>query len=218
MKKILSVALLAILFSTSCKKDTLRGSGSIITQDRNVNSFNTISTFGSAKIFISYAPQISVQVKGYQNLVSEYETKVTGNTLSLQYRDNVNIQNDNIEVYITMPGFVGLNSNGSSTINATGAYDDADNLSINIAGNAEINIEQMNVKNYTIESDGSGEISSLGVNANEAKVHLNGSGFVTLSVQNSLDVHISGSGKVSYKGDPPNITTNISGSGSLIKL
>ncbi len=218
MKKILSVALLAILFTTSCKKDTLRGSGSIITQDRNVSSFNAISTFGSAKIFISYAPQISVQVKGYQNLVSEYETKVTGNTLSLQYRDNVNIQNDNIEVYITMPGFVGLNSNGSSTINATGVYDDADNLSISIAGNAEINIEKMNVKNYTIESDGNGEISSLGVNANEAKVHLNGSGFVTLSVQNSLDVHISGSGKVSYKGDPPNITTNISGSGSLIKL
>ncbi|MBS1745026.1 MAG: DUF2807 domain-containing protein [Bacteroidetes bacterium] len=218
MRKILSIAVLAIVITTSCNKEVLRGSGSIITEERSIGSFNAISTFGSAKIFISYSPEITVKVKGYQNLVSEYETKVSGNTLSLKYRDNVNIKNDNIEVYITMPGFIGLNSNGSTTITASGNYDDADNLNIDVSGSATISIDQMKVNNYSIHSDGSSEISSKGVLANSAKVHLNGSGSVILSVQNSLDVYISGSGKVSYKGEPANITTDISGSGSLIKL
>jgi hypothetical protein len=49
-------------------------------------------------------------------------------------------------------------------------------------------------------------------------VELSGNGTITLSVQDKLDMHISGNGKVSYKGEPGEITTDISGSGTVVKL
>jgi hypothetical protein len=217
MKKLLAICTVALLFG-SCEKDVVRGTGSIVTEERSTADFNAISTFGSAKIYVSYAPEIKVKVKGYQNLVSNYKTDVEGNTLKLRYRDNLNVRNDNIEVYITMPGFNALTSNGSSSIKATGSYDGTESLAISTTGNAGISIDEMIVNNYTIESSGNSDIATLGVKSKSAKVKLSGNGTVTLSVQDKLDVHISGNGKVSYKGDPADINTDISGSGTVIKL
>jgi hypothetical protein len=217
MKKLFAICMAALFFA-SCEKDVVRGTGSIITEERSTGNFNAISTFGSAKIYVSYAPEITVKVKGYQNLVSNYKTDVSGNTLNLRYRDNLNVRNDNIEVYITMPGFNALTSNGSSPIKATGSYNDTESLAISTSGNADRSIDEMNVNNYTIQSSGNSDIATLGVKSKSAKVELSGNGTITLSVQDKLDVHISGNGKVSYKGEPGEITTDISGSGTVVKL
>lgn len=217
MKRLLATAIIVLAFA-ACSKDVVHGNGSIVTEDRTTPDFTAVSTFGSAKVYISYAPEITVKVKGYQNLVSQYETEVKNNTLNLHYKDDLNVQNDNIEVYITMPGFNALSSNGSSPITATGSYNDTENLEISTSGNADISIDEMDVNNYSISSGGNSNISTLGVNANSAKVELSGSGNIALSVKDKLDVHISGSGKVSYKGDPANVTTEISGNGKVIKL
>lgn len=217
MKRLLAKAMIVLAFA-ACSKDVVHGSGSIVTEDRTTPAFTAISTFGSAKVYISYAPEIAIKVKGYQNLVSQYETEVKNNVLNLHYEDDLNVQNDNIEVYITMPGFNALSSNGSSPITATGSYNDTENLEISTSGNADISIDEMDVNNYIISSSGNSNISTLGVNANSAKVELSGSGNIALSVKDKLDVHISGSGKVSYQGDPADVTTEISGNGKVIKL
>ena len=117
-----------------------------------------------------------------------------------------------------MLGFNALSSSGSSPIKATGSYNDTESLAISTSGNADISIDEMNVNNYTIQSSGNSDIATLGVKSKSAKVELSGNGTITLSVQDKLDVHISGNGKVSYKGEPGEITTNISGSGTVVKL
>lgn len=217
MKKLFAIAVLIGVFA-SCKKDVVHGSGSVVTEERSTGNFSAVSTSGSAKVYISYAPEITVKVKGYQNLVSAYTTEVSNNTLQLHYKEDVNVQNDNIEVYITMPGFNALTSNGSSPITATGAFNDVENLSISTSGNAGISIDNMNVDHYNINISGNSNIATLGVMSNNAVVDLSGNGTVTLSVKDKLDVHISGNGKVSYKGDPADVITDIQGSGTVVKL
>ncbi len=211
-------AIAVVSMCASCSKDVIHGDGGIVTSERTVSNFSGIDISGSNNVFISYATAASVSVKGYDNLVSHYKTEVKNGKLYLHYDENMNIKNDNIQVYITMPYFDALGLSGSCSVNATGSFDNTDALSVSTSGNGNINIEDITADRYTIHSSGNSNISTLGVKAKTATVEVSGSSAVTLSVQDKLDVHISGSGKVSYKGEPTEINTDISGSGKVIKL
>jgi len=216
--RILFAAIAVVSMFASCSKDLIHGDGSIITSARTVSNFSGIDVSGANNVFISYAPQLSVSVKGYDNLVSHYKTEVKDGKIYLHYDEHTIVKNDNIQVYITMPYFDALSLSGSCAINAAGSFDNTDKLSVATSGNGDVNIEDISANMYTIHSSGSSNISTLGVKAKTATVEVSGSSTVTLSVEDKLDVHISGSGKVSYKGAPAEISTDISGSGKVIKL
>ena len=203
---------------TSCTKDIVEGNGSVVTAERTVSNFSGVDVSGANKVFVSYAPQITVTLKGYSNLVSHYKTEVNDGKLHLHYDNDVAVRNDNLEVYITMPSFNALSLSGSCSINATGDFENTPSLSVSTSGNGKISIEKLSTDAYTVSSSGNSDITTLGVEAKTARVEISGSSAVTLSVQSKLDVHISGNGKVSYKGDPSEVNTDISGNGEVIKL
>ena len=62
---------------------------------------------------------------------------------------------------------------------------------------------------------GSGDIHNFGLNSGEAITEIVGSGDIEVLVQERLDVRISGSGSVSYKGTPTDINSTIVGSGNI---
>jgi len=217
MRKLFAV-IAVVSMLTSCSKDVVEGNGSQVTSERTVSDFSGIDVAGANNVFVSYAPQVTVTLKGYSNLISHYKTEVKDGKLYLHYDNDVNVRNDNMQVYVTMPSFNALGLSGSCSINATGEFESTPALSVATSGNGNINIEKLNTDTYKVASSGSSEITTLGVEAKTAKIEISGSSAVTLSVQNKLDVHISGSGKVSYKGDPSEINTDISGSGKVIKL
>ena len=203
---------------TSCTKDIVEGNGSVVTAERTVSNFSGVDVSGANKVFVSYAPQITVTLKGYSNLVSHYKTEVNDGKLHLHYDNNVAVRNDNLQVYITIPSFDALSLSGSCSINATGEFESMPSLSVSTSGNGKISIEKLSTDAYTVSSSGNSDITTLGVEAKTARVEISGSSAVTLSVQSKLDVHISGNGKVSYKGDPSEVNTDISGNGEVIKL
>ena len=217
MRKLLALIVITSIF-LSCNKDVIHGDGSIVTSERTVSNFSGIDISGANNVYISYAPEVNVSVKGYDNLVAHYITEVRDNKLYLHYDNNTIVRNDNIQVYITMPSFDALSLSGSCSINATGSFDNTDKLVVSTSGNGDVNIEDISADVFNISSSGNSNISTLGVKAKTATVEVSGSSTVTLSVKNKLDVHISGNGKVSYKGEPTELNTNISGNGNVIKL
>jgi Putative auto-transporter adhesin, head GIN domain len=132
----------------SCSKDVIHGDGSIVTSERSVSNFSGIDISGANNVFISYAPTVSVSIKGYGNLVSHYVTEVRDNKLYLHYAENTNVRNDNVQVYITMPSFDALSLSGSCSINATGKFDNTDELSVSTSGNGDVNIEDISTDVY----------------------------------------------------------------------
>jgi len=217
MRKLFAAIAVASVFA-SCTKDVVEGTGSVVTSERTVTNFSGIDISGANKVFINYAPEATVSVKGYSNLVPHYVTEVRDGKLHLHYDDNTNARNDNIQVYITMPSFDALSLSGSCSIKATGSFDNTDKLSVSTSGNGDISIEDISVDLYSISSSGNSNISTLGVKAKTATIEISGSSTVILSVQDKLNVHISGDGKVSYKGEPAEVNTDISGNGDVIKL
>jgi hypothetical protein len=213
MDKYFFATLIALLFLTACSKDKISGSGPVATETRHAVNFTKITANGSAPVYITQGANFGVQVKGYSNLLPYMETIVNGNTLNVGYRHDVNVKNDNVEVYVTLPTLESVVTNGSGNIETKGAFNGA-SLQVGISGSANVNIESGNVALFKVNSSGSGNVKAFGLTARKAEVSISGSGTAEVWAVDNLKATIAGSGVVYYKGQPV-IETSISGSGKV---
>lgn len=65
---------------------------------------------------------------------------------------------------------------------------------------------------------GSGKVLAANLVAERCEVRISGSGDVEINVKSELDANISGSGSVSYKGNPNKVNSHASGSGRVSKF
>ncbi len=65
---------------------------------------------------------------------------------------------------------------------------------------------------------GSGKVLAANLETDKCTVRISGSGDVEINVKNDLDATISGSGSVSYKGNPSHMNSHSSGSGHVRKM
>jgi hypothetical protein len=65
---------------------------------------------------------------------------------------------------------------------------------------------------------GSGRVNASNLEVDKCTVRISGSGDVEIHVKSELDANISGSGTVSYKGNPSHVNGHSSGSGKVRKM
>ena len=65
---------------------------------------------------------------------------------------------------------------------------------------------------------GSGKVLAADLIAKSCEIRISGSGDVEINVKEELNANISGSGTVSYRGNPSRVNSHASGSGSVRKL
>ena len=168
--------LLAAIFFTACTKDSIRGSGSTLTETRSVDPFTGVQLKGSGNVTVVQGAQQKVEVAGYENLLPIYETYVQNGTLVLKFQDDYNIRNNNISVNITIP-----------VLTATG-----------INGSGKFTIKNFNGTSLTTEINGSGKIDITCSQTLKAAIH--GSGEINYwGSPVSVSVDVSGSGSVRKK-------------------
>jgi len=73
------------------------------------------------------------------------------------------------------------------------------------------------IRNSSVELSGSGEINLSEMKLKDAEVTIKGNGIVNINASELLEVIITGTGTLYYKGNPV-ITSDISGTGGLISL
>lgn len=205
-----------LLFSVACMKDRLTADGNVITETRNLKSFNGIYTSGAEEVHVVYGNEYKVQIKGSSNLIPKYESEVTNGKLYLNYK-RVNVKNSDIEITVTLPKLKTVSLSGSAKIDIFGGFPLTDLLEIDVSGSGNILLKETLVAEVAdVKISGSGDVDFIRLNCSSAKVKISGSGDVSLSVAGHLKAKISGSGNVYYSGNPE-IDTDISGSGKVIK-
>ena len=110
---------------------------------------------------------------------------------------------------------ISLKKSGSGNLNV-GALE-TDELDLSFSGSGNTEITGGHAKKQTVDLSGSGSISAFGLKTNECRASISGSGNIEVSVKESLDGIISGSGNISYKGDAQIRSIGMSGSGRMIK-
>jgi hypothetical protein len=68
-----------------------------------------------------------------------------------------------------------------------------------------------------LKISGSGRYQAEQLTSETVKVDMSGSGVASVHASDALDLHMSGSGTLTYTVDPKQVTQQISGSGKVIK-
>ncbi|HEX7367517.1 MAG TPA: DUF2807 domain-containing protein [Pelobium sp.] len=217
---LLLVLSLIICLVAGCDKNSLKGEGPVVTENRTslvLNGLETVKINGSTDVHITFGNNYELAVKGYGNLVAALSTDITSKVLTIEFSDHYNVKNDNTEVFLTVPYLPNIDINGSSDVDASGNYPDQADLFFRVNGSSKINAGFINVSNLDANINGSGNLNLINVIAQNAKIRINGSGKIKATALKNLKANISGSGEILYKGDAV-VETNISGSGKVSKF
>lgn len=237
-KRILTVVILlaALLAVTACNAGVkvIRGSGNVVTEDRQVSNFDRIALEGSGEVIVTQGGSESLTVETDDNVMEHVKSEVENRTLTLGLvtgiPTGVNVQSTTrLIFYVGVDDLNGLSISGSGDIEAKTI--ETERLEASISGSGNVRISNLAAGEVSADISGSGEVDLFGGEAAEqdisingsgkylagdlcsamVKVSVSGSGEATVCAMDTLDADISGSGNVNYYGQP---SVNISGSGS----
>jgi hypothetical protein len=231
---LLMFAIFSFILS-GCAKAPFGGSGHVVTTQRHTDKFTDVVVDGPFLVQLQEADSAQIEINAEDNLMQFIETYVKGSTLYVKLRDNVKLNYIlNIRIYLKNSVYHSVTYSGegsvkntdtlhtdhfSCTINGVNsAYFNVITPKLDIALNGNGYIELSgNAHTYNSEIKGNGKVGGLGLGCTDATINVEGSGGQTITVLNTLDVSIQGSGNVQYKGDP-SVNSDIQGSGAVIKL
>jgi hypothetical protein len=178
-------------------------------------------------VYITVKDITAISVSGSGELLTE--GKVTTTQLDLNVSGSGSLQ---IEANVS--GDLEADVSGSGKIDVKGS---CENLKSDISGSGRVmaslaTSNQLDVdisgsgkfegsgtgKEIKTNISGSGKVYASNLEVDKCNVRISGSGDVEINVKSDLDATISGSGTVSYKGNPSHVNGHSSGSGKVRKM
>ncbi len=236
--KLLTVALLISVLSTSCHfygddffhHHCINGVGNEVETTFKLPNFDGVQLTNNVDVYITQGSPQKVVVKGQGNIIDLLDLRVSRGVLDIGFRNCVN--RHNIEIYLTMPDVAFVGNAGSGYIYGENFFDAFDivlrnsgsgkidlglkatDIDASISGSGDIVLEG-SAGYLSLKNSGSGDFEAFKLKNDKAFIQVTGSGDAATWVVKVLDVKISGSGNVYYKGSPI-INLNRTGSGKLI--
>ncbi len=191
----------------------IKGSGDLVTEEREVGSFTRIESKGSADIIVTIGEKVSVKVTLDDNLIDLIETEVRGKTLRIDHEENYRSRHG-CKIEITVPELEQVHLRGSGDILVERLK--AEFFEFKLAGSGSL-IAEGTTDELELNLSGSGDIDTRELIAQEAYVSLSGSGEVKVYAEESFDGSLAGSGDIAIYGNPSDFSKSVSGSGSIRK-
>ncbi len=140
----------------------------------------------------------------------------------------------NLEVEVNATGEMEANVSGSGNIDVKGscqAFESkvsgsgnvkfaatiTERADVNVSGSGKI-MASGTAREIKATISGSGEVRAANLEVEKCEVRISGSGDVEINVKSELEANISGSGSVTYKGNPSRVNSHSSGSGKVRKM
>ncbi|TLP81674.1 head GIN domain-containing protein [Maribacter sp. ACAM166] len=240
MKK-LSVLVCAGLMIMSCSAQwgkTIKGNGNNVTIERNTGDYNGVDVSGWFDVDLIAGNEGSITLQGEENLLQYIITEIKDGKLVIKTEKGVNLKTSTwkSEIRITVP-IESINSvslSGSGDI-AGKTKIKSDKFSTNMSGSGDINLDintnslsarmsgsgdivlSGNTTDFDVTISGSGDIEAYDLDADNVSATISGSADIRVTAKKSIKARVSGSGDISYKGNPEKVDTKTSGSGDISK-
>jgi Putative auto-transporter adhesin, head GIN domain len=211
MRKILIVLLVGcVVVVAGCHLPGIRGNGQIKTEERQVGAFANLDAGGAFEIeWENGSPALRITTD--ENLLPYIENNVSDDTLRLRTREHV-WPTHGIKVVISSPTRTGGRIRGAVKLTAkqlsgpTFALESKGASDVTLAGN---------VDRLLVDMTGASQLAADGLQVKTAEISTTGAGDAEVAVTDTLNVVITGAGKVTYSGNPPTIKKQITGAGSI---
>lgn len=178
-------------------------------------------------VYITVANIEAVSVSGSGDIVGQSKIRTNDLDLNVSGSGSLSIDVDargDVEADVSGAGDVDLKGHfrsfesdvsGSGKVILSATIDNTADFGISGSGRIQASGRAEVVK---ARISGSGRVAAGDLQTDRCEVRISGSGSVEINVSNELDASISGSGSVSYRGNPKKINSHSSGSGKVRKI
>jgi len=209
---VLLAAILAVHLIGHHSKATFVGSGGPAAQTRSLPPFVSVYMTGISSLSLQIGSRQSVVVSADNNLLGRITTRVVSDTLVVGNKPGSYSVKTPIVVRVTVPSALSLTLDGEGDITASGIHQSALTLALDGVGTIWANGTATRL-HLTIDGAGDAQLEPL--TARDATVVINGDSQARLTATNSLSTTIAGNGSVSYLGNPPHVTSTVTGDGRV---
>ena len=241
MKKSIQLFVLCPLFftiiaSAQWSGNKVKGNGKVVTEKRTTAGYDEINVSGFFDVVLVSGTEGAISIQGEENLLPYVKVEVEGNVLKIYTEKNVTI-NTKKDVILTVPfeeiTFVSLSGSGdvkskntivTPTFKAklSGSGDltldvKTNDFEANLSGSGDV-VLTGNSDSFTSKISGSGDVDAVNLITKKSNVTISGSGNMKVNCSQNLYARVSGSGDISYKGNPETKDTKVSGSGEIAKM
>lgn len=205
-------------------------------QEREVACFNKIELDGNFTVYIQNADTCRVSVEGEEDILNTVITESDHETLRIGYMNEQMMPMDHsVVLHIMVRDLHAIKGQKSLKIFSTDIFEFRE-LNLNFAGAVDLEMEmagrqlegifagassvdlQGKVDVIKLEMPGAGKFNAFDLEVRDADLNLAGAGTAEVNVTGELRVNMAGACYVSYKGNPENVYSNISGIGRLKKV
>ena len=212
LPQIAGLLAVAVIVLSACGARTVRGSGNVIAQERNVSDFDSVDLAGAGRVIITQGDTESLTIETDDNLMEHIKTTVRGRTLGLDFTKKlIPIPTESIIFRLSVINLAEIESSGAGRFEIDEL--DTDRLQIEMSGAGAVELAGT-AEAQDIELSGVGGYAAPDLKSQTARVEISGAGGVEIWVLNTLDVDISGAGNVNYFGMPI-VDQDISGLGRV---
>ncbi|MFH2056212.1 MAG: head GIN domain-containing protein [bacterium] len=215
----LLMSLIAVLFVSGTATDwlqfnsgrTIKGSGDITAEEREIGDFDRIDTYIGADLTIEIGSPTRLTVAVDDNLQELIRTEVHGHTLTIDSEGSWSTRKG-CEIRITVPSLKEIRSFGSGYIEVKKLSGELFSFELDGSGDFWADGE---IQELEIELNGSGNVDTRDLQARDVYVSINGSGDAEVMALDSFDGRINGSGNITYYGKPEDVSRSVNGSGRI---
>lgn len=208
-----------------------RDAGAQITQDRQIQNVSAVRLLTSGNLTITVGSPEKLTVTAGTNQQVGLTSQVIDGTLILDNKSSNTISGD-ISYALTVPPVDSLELSGSGNANGSGVL--RANATLTVTGSGSADLSGLDLTGLTVDLSGSGGAKLAGkattsrvtltgsgdydgsaLASEQAEVESDGSGSVMIDVSGKLSATSSGSGDITYTGNPAQVAKNSSGSGQI---
>ncbi len=202
------IAMAALL--SACFAKSIKGDGNVVTQTRQIQTFDDIAISGDFKVIVTAADKPSLTIHADSNLLEYIKTPVKKGTLSIYVARNTNpdpTQRVVIDVSAVKP-LREISASGNTYFSDRTLH--ADKLMVRYSGSTEA-ILGGQVKKLTLRSSGNSNINAKALKAYKANLDLSGTTHLSGHFIDELLIKASGTTIINYSGHPKVNQTKASG-------
>ncbi len=212
----------------------------IVSEAREVRGFDEISLEGFGHLYVEQGDVEGLTIEADQELLPHIKTEVVNGRLVIGYKswlDRILLlpsADRKADFHVKMKAIKAVRISGLGTLDAARIH--SGQLALDASGSGEFRIAELqadelqvtvsgsgryklagNVSRQSLNVSGASQVDALDLASQQAVVRISGTAEVNIHVQQSLDLHISGSAKVRYQGSPQ-MTQSISGIGQVERV
>jgi Putative auto-transporter adhesin, head GIN domain len=189
----------------------IQGSGVAATQTRTVARFSSLELAGSNNVTVTVGTTQSVAVHADSNLISHVTTHVVAGTLVIADTGSFTTKTP-MSVEVSVPSLTMVNLSGSGRLSVTGIK--APRMTVTVSGSGLLSAAGTATRlDVTVSGDGMAQLNQL--TASQVHAVVTGSGLIQVTVTTSLDAAVPGTGAIVYSGNPSQVTSNVTGVGTV---